>query len=213
MKKIVLFGAGGFARETAYLIERINNVRAAYELLGFIVDDDYYRDGLEINGYPVLGTRQWLIAHKNEVVCTCAIGEPGPREAIQEELEQKGIQFETLISPDVELHSSVKVGAGSVIAHGVMMTVNIKIGKGVVINGCTTLGHDAEVGDYACVMGGCGLAGYVKIGRRVKIGGHAFIVPHITVEDDAVIAAGSAVFAKVRRERRVLGNPARRFEL
>ena len=30
MKKIVLFGAGGFARETAYLIERINNVRAAY---------------------------------------------------------------------------------------------------------------------------------------------------------------------------------------
>ena len=62
-------------------------------------------------------------------------------------------------------------------------------------------------------MGGCGLAGYVKIGRRVKIGGHAFIVPHITVEDDAVIAAGSAVFAKVRRERRVLGNPARRFEL
>ena len=129
MKKIVLFGAGGFARETAYLIERINNVRAAYELLGFIVDDDYYRDGLEINGYPVLGTRQWLITHKNEVVCTCAIGEPGPREAIQEELEQKGIQFETLISPDV------------------------------------------------------------------------------------VIAAGSAVFAKVRRERRVLGNPARRFEL
>ena len=94
-----------------------------------------------------------------------------------------------------------------------MMTVNIKIGKGVVINGCTTLGHDAEVGDYACVMGGCGLAGYVKIGRRVKIGGHAFIVPHITVEDDAVIAAGSAVFAKVKRERRVLGNPARRFEL
>ena len=182
-------------------------------MLGFIVDDDYYRDGLEINGYPVLGTRQWLIAHKNEVVCTCAIGEPGPREVIQEELEQKGIQFETLISPDVELHSTVKVGAGSVIAHGVMMTVNIKIGKGVVINGCTTLGHDAEVGDYACVMGGCGLAGYVKIGRRVKIGGHAFIVPHITVEDDAVIAAGSAVFAKVRRERRVLGNPARRFEL
>ena len=73
MKKIVLFGAGGFARETAYLIERINNVRAAYELLGFIVDDAYYRDGLEINGYPVLGTRQWLIAHKNEVVCTLSL--------------------------------------------------------------------------------------------------------------------------------------------
>ena len=79
MKKIVLFGAGGFARETAYLIERINNVRAAYELLGFIVDDDYYRDGLEINGYPVLGTRQWLIAHKNEVVCTCNLSQNSDR--------------------------------------------------------------------------------------------------------------------------------------
>lgn len=213
MKNIVLFGAGGFARETAYLIERINHVKPTYELLGFIVDDAYYRDGLEINGYPVLGTRQWLLAHKNEVVCTCAIGEPGPREAIQEELEQNGIRFETLISPDVELHDTVKIGNGSVIAHGVMMTVNIKIGKGVVINGCTTLGHDAEIGDYACVMGGCGLAGYVKIGRRVKIGGRAFIVPHISVGDDAVIAAGSAVFARVRSGRRVLGNPAKRFEV
>lgn len=213
MKKIVLYGAGGLAREVAYLIERINRGTPAYELMGFIVDEAYYHDGMRINGYPVLGTRQWLLAHKEEVVCTCAIGEPVPRESIQEELERSGVCFETLISPEVEIHATVEIGAGTVIAHGVLMTVNVKIGKGVIVNGGTTLGHDSEVGDYTCIMGGCGVTGHVKIGRRVRIGGHAFLVPHITVGDDAVVAAGSVVFTKVKSKRYVLGNPAKRIEL
>ncbi|MDO4273060.1 MAG: acetyltransferase [Eubacteriales bacterium] len=213
MKKIVLYGAGGFGRETAYLIERINQIRPTYELLGFIVDDSFYRPGTEVNGYPVLGTREWMFRHKTDVFCSCTIGEPKARERIQQELEEQGVRFESLVSPDVEIHDSVEIGDGAIIAHGVLATVNIRIGKGVVLNGGTTLGHDVVIGDYSCIMGGCGLTGNVNIGKRVRIGGHAFIVPHVTVGDDAVIAAGSIVFTKVKPETHVLGNPARRIKL
>lgn len=36
MKNIVILGAGGFAREVAWLIEEINNKNAEWNLLGFI---------------------------------------------------------------------------------------------------------------------------------------------------------------------------------
>ena len=40
MKKIVIYGAGGFAKEIIWLIEEINNVNKEWELLGLIEDND-----------------------------------------------------------------------------------------------------------------------------------------------------------------------------
>ena len=65
-KKVVLFGAGGSGREIARLVEKINDVEKTFDLLGFI-DDDPAMEGLVLNGVPVLGGTEWLVAHKDEV--------------------------------------------------------------------------------------------------------------------------------------------------
>jgi len=59
MDEIVIFGAGGFGREVAWIIEDINRVGKRFELLGF-VDDDPQMKGRILNGYPVLGGIEYL---------------------------------------------------------------------------------------------------------------------------------------------------------
>ncbi len=214
MKKLVFYGAGGFAREMIFMLERINRIRPAYDFLGMVVDEPYYRPGQTVFGFPVLGTADWLFAHRDEVYCTCVVGRPtSARERIQETCEARGVRFETLVSPDVELHSSVQVGAGSILCRNSTYTVDIRIGKGTVINEKTGLGHDAVVGDYCTVFGNVSITGGVVVGNRVTIGTKAFIAPGMKVGDDAVIAAGSMVFTKVRAGTHVLGNPAKRINL
>ena len=59
MDKIVIVGVGGFGREVAWLIERINSVKPTWELVGF-VDDNKALMGDNISGYPVVGDSEWL---------------------------------------------------------------------------------------------------------------------------------------------------------
>ena len=49
----------------------------------------------------------------------------------------------------------------------------------------------------------------VTIGRNVWIGGHAIVLPGVTIGDDAVIGAGSVVTRDVAAGATVGGNPAR----
>ncbi|MBQ7154804.1 MAG: hypothetical protein IJR85_04545 [Synergistaceae bacterium] len=88
MRNLVLFGAGGLGRETLLLLDALNarSVQPEYRMLGFVVEEKYYRKNAFVGGYPVLGTEEWLFANKDNVVCTCAIGIPEARARIQRKL-------------------------------------------------------------------------------------------------------------------------------
>lgn len=53
MKKIAIFGAGGFGREVAQLICDINIVEKKYQIEGFF--DDGTPVGTQVNSWEVLG--------------------------------------------------------------------------------------------------------------------------------------------------------------
>lgn len=212
MKRIVLYGAGGFGRETAYLIDVINYCYpGSYWFLGFLVDEKYYNPNTVINGYPLLGTKDWILNNK-DVACVCTIADNEARARIQTELMTQGVQFETLIAPNLPIPPTAKIGRGCVISGNVAISVNCNLGDGVFLNNSVTLGHDVEIGAYTSIMPGTGISGGCKIGEKVYIGGHAFIVPHKHIEDKAVVAAGSIVFRNVKTGTTVLGNPAKRIE-
>lgn len=52
----------------------------------------------------------------------------------------------------------------------------------------------------------------ITIGRNVWIGGHAIILPGVTIGDDAIIGAGSVVTRDVQRGATVVGNPAKMLQ-
>lgn len=211
MQNIVLFGAGGLARETVQLIDDINRHKPSYRLLGFVVEEKYYKANSMVGGYPVLGTEEWIIANKDNVVCTCAIGFPEPRARIQKALQAQGVRFESLISPKASIRESSTVGKGCIIGSSII-TVDCVIGDGVLLNGDVTCGHDVSVGNYTCVMSGTKINGWCSVGEEVFIGGNAYIVPKRKIGDHATIAAGSVVFTNVKAGTTVLGNPAKRIQ-
>lgn len=214
IKELVLYGAGGMGAEISFLVEQINRVQPTYHLLGFVVDSEYYRENVFINGYPLLGDAKWLLEHKDEVVCTCAIGNPAARHKVQESMEVQGVRFETLIHPTAAINPSSAIGAGSVIGRSCGVSDNVQIGKGCFMNGpVVSVGHDVKIGNYTILMPKVQISGHCRIGNEVMVGGCSFINPHIKVEDKAVIAPGSVVFGRVKAETHVLGNPAHKIDL
>lgn len=212
MKDIVLYGASGFGKEVAYIIERINKIDHRYRLLGFLDDGAQYYKGATINGYPWLGQGDWIIEHKDDCLCTCTIGYPKTKAKIQRNLMEKGVRFESIIAPESRLSELCEIGMGSVIYAAVNVSVNCSIGQGVLLNSRVTVGHDAVIGDYTTIMVGTGISGCCRIGSEVNIGGHVFVIPGRKVGDSATLAAGSVVFTNVKAGTTVLGNPAKRMK-
>ena len=210
MKKIVLFGAGGFAKEVANMIKNINAKTPTYDFLGFIVENKYYKSGVVINDYPVLGDEDWILEHK-DVLCNCAIADVDAKKRIQECLKDKGVVFETIVDVTGYVSPHSTVGAGSVIYPYVLVSENVEIGEGVLLNSCVTVGHDVKIGSFSNVMPATGISGDCTIGEQVSIGGHAFVIPGRKIGNKAVVAAGSIVFSNVKAGTTVLGNPAKRM--
>lgn len=212
MKKLVLIGAGGFGREVASIVEVVNHKKPTYELLGFLDDGAQFSEGVTINGYPWLGKTEWALDHKEDIVYNCTIGNPTIKGKIQRELTAQGVKFETIIALASYIAPFTEVGDGCVLYGSVMVSVNCKIGDGVLLNQMVDIGHDTVIGDYTTIMPSTGISGNCTIGKDVRIGGHAFIVPGRKVGDGATIAAGSIVFSNVKAGTTVLGNPAKRMK-
>ena len=83
MKDLLIIGAGGFGREVAWLVERINNIVPTWNLKGFIDDNESIHGTLE-GGYPIIGDSDYLIKQSNEVWVVCAVGSSKVRKKIIE---------------------------------------------------------------------------------------------------------------------------------
>ncbi len=127
---------------------------------------------------------------------------------------EAGLQFTTLIHPNVEMSRWIDVGSGSVICAGSILTTNIKLGLHVQINLDCTIGHDAVLGDYTTLAPGVHVSGWVHVGRRVYIGTGAVIIngtedAPLVIGDDAVIGAAACVVKSVPPGLTVVGVPAK----
>lgn len=81
MKKIAIFGAGGFGREVKTIIDKINIVNPnTYDFIGFY-DDGKEKDSI-VNGYPVLGGIEELNEVNEELCLVISIGDPKIKQII-----------------------------------------------------------------------------------------------------------------------------------
>ncbi len=77
MKDIAIFGAGGFGREVACLIDRINQNEPTWNFIGFF-DDNLSLKGKMISHYgPCLGGTEDLNNYKDELAVTIPKGRYG----------------------------------------------------------------------------------------------------------------------------------------
>lgn len=210
MKKLVIVGSGGFAREVLWLLEEINKAepigQAPYQLLGFITNTGE----THMQGLPVLGDDEWAFNHlEKDVWFVLAIGNSELRAKLALAYLQSGLRPARLVHPSVHMSDEVQLGGGVVICAGAVLTTNIVIGEFALININATIGHDSRLGDFATVHPGANINGNVKIGDMSEIGSGAVILPKVEIGDHVVIGAGAVVTKNLLKEGTYIGVPAR----
>lgn len=202
----MIVGAGGFGREVAWLVDDINQERPAFDFLGFV--DDAATQTQE--GYPVLGSMSdWIAAGRQDVKVVCAIGDPITRVAVVDRLAKAGLKFATLLHPSVRLSRWVTVGSGSIICAGTTLTTNITVGAHSILNLHCTVGHDAELGEYASLMPGVHISGNVVTGPGVYFGTGASAVNDLSIGAWTILGAGAVVTRNLPPAVVAVGVPAK----
>jgi sugar O-acyltransferase (sialic acid O-acetyltransferase NeuD family) len=213
MRDIVIYGAQGMGREVLWLIESINALRPTWNVLGFLTDEEFQEFwGRKLNGYQVLGGMDWLNNYTAEIYAICALGKGTTRQAIYDKITRlPNVRLATLVDPSVRVDPTVKIGPGSMICCNCIVTVNINLGKGILMNTGASVGHDAIVGDYCTFHTKSMISGYTTIGEHCEIGSGAFILQRKTVVANTVIAPLSSVLTDIKEPGSYAGNPVRRM--
>lgn len=132
MKDLYIIGAGGFGREVAWIVERINSIKPTWNLKGFIDDNETLWGNTE-GEYHVFGGCEYLSALE-DVYAVCAVGSSNVRKKIIEKLKDTSVKFATLVDPSVLYSNSVKIGEGAIVCAGTIITVDVNIGDHVIVN-------------------------------------------------------------------------------
>lgn len=210
MNRLYIVGAGGFGREVAWLVERINRQSPVWELVGFI-DDAPQKIGTKQDNYPVIGGCEYLELQSGECWLVCAVGSPEVRRAIAERLERlANVRFATLIDPSVLMSERVQIGEGSIVCAGSILTVDIKLGRHSIINLDCTIGHDVEFGDYLTAYPSVNISGSVCGGDCVEIGTGTQIRQGMKIVSNAVLGAGAVVVSDIMAPGTYVGVPVRK---
>jgi len=210
-EKIVIVGAGGFARETLDVFEASNKESEKWDIKGF-VDDNPRLQGTVLRGYPVLGGVDWLATNGKDLKAVIAIADTKTRKKIAEKLEAAGVGFCTIIHPNVVMTPHVTVGKGCIICAGCILTNNIKIGNHVILNLDITVGHDTVVGDYSTLSPGIHVSGINTIGEGVFMGTGAVTIQDLTIGEWSVIGAGAVVLKDIPPRVVAVGVPAKEIK-
>ncbi len=208
MKKIAVYGAGGFGREVKMLIDQINASSNTYEFIGYF--DDGTPKGTMVNGYPVLGAKEELNAFAEPLCLAFAVGSPDTKKKIVNNIKNDKVTYPTLIHPNVLIgNDDVTIGEGCIICAGCIITINIKIGRFVILNLACTVGHDTVIEDYASFMPGVNISGEVLIKEGVYVGTGAKIINQLDIGRFTIVGAGAVVSKTLPDECTAVGIPAK----
>lgn len=208
LKDIFIYGSGGFAREIALLIERINQKEPSWNILGFL-DDDAANHGKIINGYTVVGGSN-LLEENRLINVVLGIGSPGAKENIIANLKQYNhVTFPNIIHPDVQIHPTTTLGQGNIICEGNILTCNIELKDFVTVNLTCTIGHDVLINSYSTVLPHSSISGEVTFEKGVDFGTNATIIQGKVVGENTIVGAGATVVKDLPANCTAVGSPAK----
>lgn len=199
---IVVFGGGGHGKTLVELVQSLG----CYHVIGVI--DDALPAGARVVGVPVLGGPELLSGLYQRGVRLAVngvggIGNPAIRVNIFDQLAAAGFVCPAIVHPTACVEPSAELEPGVQVLAQSYVGSDSRVGFGTVVNAGVILSHDCRIGRVVNLSPGAMLAGNVTVGDYAQIGMGATINLHITVGRQARIGNGATIKADVPEEGRV----------
>lgn len=209
VSKIVIIGAGGFAKEVyEVLMNKLDWTQETSKFCGFL-DDNENLHGKDLMGKKILGGLDWLSTNR-DVNIVLGIGSPHIKKKIVQKISTIGeYEYLTLIDQNAILGTDVRIGKGVFVGAGSILTTNIEIKDFVTVNLACTLGHDCILEPYVTVAPGVNISGNCTLKEGVDFGTGGTIIQGKTVKEWSIVGAGSVVVKDIPANTTSVGNPSK----
>ncbi len=208
MKHLGIYGAGGHAKEVAWLATTLGYPLSS---LKHFVDEEFYCNRC---AFPELSLYQDFLSKYGQSDVVIAIGCPAARERAFNRIRCHGHSFPSLVSPTAMVSRNAKLGEGVTIFPGCIISEDVELEDFVCMNVLSSVSHDCKLGRFSTLSPHASICGYVSLGERVLVGangcileGNPYQLRHIG--SDSRIGGGALVTNDISPGLTVVGVPAR----
>lgn len=199
-RDLLILGRGVHSMEMVEIVERINQVMPAWNLLGYLSPDEA-QIGTIRNGYPVLGSPETL----QDYPAACVV----PDNEWPRSISLPRERLVSLIDPSVSLSRTAQIGVGCVIYPHCFVGVNARIGDYVFCLSGSCINHDDVVEDRVIIASGVTLAGSVHVEAGCYLGQSCTVRENLRIGRGSTIGMGAVVIRDVPLGCILVGNPGR----
>lgn len=213
VKDIAIYGTGGFGREVACLINRINEVEPTWNLVGFF-DDDASLKGTRNEYGEVLGDSEVLNSMEGDLAIAVSVGSPQAVKAIVGKIRKK-VEYPNLFDPTTHIMDkrNFTMGIGNICTMGCSFSIAVRIGNYNTFNTNTGIGHDTVIGDFNSFMPNVNISGGVTIGDENFFGVKSTVLQYLKVGNQVKIGANTLILKSAKDGNLYIGVPAKKMNL
>lgn len=211
--RYLVIGAAGHAQEVAWsLREQLNARHDDGELIFF---DDGLATGPVASGLGMIaGGLDAVATHAAGMASrlVLGIGLPPVKRSVVARLSGLGVPWATVIHPQAIIGPNVSIGAGSYVAAGAIITVNVQIGRFATVNMHCQVAHDDVLESFVTLHPDVHLSGNVTVREGAELGAGAVVIPGVDVGAWATLGAGCVAVKSLAGDHVYIGVPARALE-
>jgi len=208
---LFIVGAGGLGREVeSWFRCAPAGFHDPFHLAGYLdsfvpaTDHPPWPSGLSIVGAP----ETFPFTAGDAVIVAIA---DVARRAVYAQLAGR-VEIISFISHAAVVSPFARIGEGCIICPMCVVSGNVELGRGVIANSGTQIGHDAQIGEFSSLMAHVDIGGGCILGKEVFMGTQSMVVPRKRVADAAQLSAGCVLTRSIKEPGGVyFGNPAVRL--
>ncbi|MDN3676687.1 acetyltransferase [Flavobacterium paronense] len=208
MKKIAIYGAGGFGREVACMINAINELEPKWDLVGFFDDNPATKK----NKYgEILGNIDVLNNWETELSIVFSIANPLILKELVSKITNLLIDFPNIAAPNVNFldKETLEMGKGNLFFFGARVSCDVKMGNFNMLNGFVSLGHDVQIGDYNILGPMVRISGSTVLKDSNFFGVQSIALQGIKIGSNIRVGANSVLIRNTKDNNLYVGNPAK----